>query len=141
MAETKRAVRTGPTGERRSARNPFTDDVFFTVPTALYETGLSSRMRHSQFVRYITLCRLGNYRCSTEVRISLAELERLDGVSKRAARDANTKLQEYGLILFERTNPHTYRLVQSFDWNDVGPIRPRFRPGPLRVEKRWHNSE
>jgi len=109
------------------------------VPIALYETGLSARMSHSQLIRYVTLLRIANYRCTVQFPIDLGSLERLDGISKRAGRDAHTKLQEYGLIRIAKTNPYTYALISPAYWEeDVSRIRPRFRRDrSLKVELDW----
>lgn len=122
-------------------RNPFPGESFFIVPIALYETGLARLMRPSQFIRYITLLRVSNYNYNEPISISFSSLERLDSVSKRAARDAHTKLKEYGLILIEKTNPFTYRLVYPNAWEQIGPIRPVFKKGNvLQVQPEWRSE-
>jgi hypothetical protein len=123
-------------GRSLSTRNPFPGDPFFMVPIALYDTGLGSRMSHSQFIRYVTLLRIANYRSTRQFQIDLGSLERLDGISKRAGRDAHTKLQEYGLVRIAKTNPYTYTLISPADWEEsFGRIRPRFRRDrSLKVE-------
>ena len=121
-----------------SKRNPFPGETFFMVPTALYETGLARLMRPSQFKRYITLLRVANYNYNEPIPISFSSLERLDSVSKRAARDAHIKLQEFGLILVEKTNPFTYRLIHPNAWENIGPIRPILRKArALQVQAEW----
>ena len=109
------------------------------VPIALYDSGLVRRMRPSQVIRYVTLLRLANYRSTSEISIGLRSLQQMDGVSARAARDAHTKLQEYGLIRIAKTNPYTYTLVSPAYWEEnFGRIRPRFRrASSLKVEPDW----
>jgi hypothetical protein len=126
-------------GRSPSRRNPFPGESFFIVPIALYETGLSSRMSHSQFIRYVTLLRIANYLSTPRFPIDLGTLESLDGISKRAGRDAHTKLQEYGLIRIAKTNPYTYTLVSPAHWEEnLSRIRPRFRRDrSLKVELDW----
>jgi hypothetical protein len=96
-------------------------------------------MRQSELIRYVTLLRLGNYRSTRQIEIDLGSLERLDGISKRAGRDAHIKLQEYGLIRIAKTNPHTYTLISPADWDEsFGSIRPTFRRDrSLKVELDW----
>jgi hypothetical protein len=109
------------------------------VPIALYESGLGRWMRPSQFIRYVTLLRVANYRSSTQISIDMKSLGELDGVSTRAARDAHTKLQEYGLIRVAKTNPFTYTLVSPAFWEkNFGSIKPTFKRGnSLKVEPEW----
>ena len=122
-----------------SRRNPFPGEPFFMVPIALLDTGLARSMRPTQIARYVTLLRVANWRCSTEISIDFRSLEELDGISTRTARDVHTKLQEHGLIRFVRTNPHTYRLVPPCDWCDFGPLRPRFKTRHLQVRIEWRD--
>lgn len=119
-------------------KNPFPGAPFFIVPTALYDAGLAPLMRPSQIIRYITLLRTANYNYYRPTQIGFSDLERLDGISKRAARDAHIKLAEYGLILVEKTNPFTYRLVDPRDWHFVGPVKTTFKRGrSLTVFREW----
>lgn len=124
-------------GKRQSKRNPFPGEPFFMVPVALYDSGMSRWMKPSQFIRYITLLRLANYRSNTEVQIGFRDLMEMDGVSLRAARDAHIKLQEYGLILIARTNPFTYTVISPLYWSKkFGNIKPRFKgPASIQVER------
>lgn len=96
-------------------------------------------MKPSQFIRYVTLLRVANYRSSTEISINMRSLKELDGVSTRAARDAHIKLQEYGLIRVAKTNPFTYTLIPPAFWGkNSGNLRPTFKKGrSLRVEQEW----
>lgn len=109
------------------------------VPIALYDSGLCRWLRPTQLIRYVTLLRVANYRSTTEISIGLRSLAELDGVSTRAARDANTKLQEYGLIRVAKTNPFTYTLISPGYWEEnFGKIKPTFKRGrSLRVEQEW----
>jgi hypothetical protein len=122
-----------------SRRNPFPGESFFMVPIALYASGLSRWMKPSQFIRYVTLLRVANYRSSTEYSIDLRSLAELDGVSTRAARDAHIKLQEFGLIRIAKTNPFTYTLVSPAFWEqNFGNIKPKFkRDHSLKVRLEW----
>ncbi len=126
-------------GRPRSKRNPFPDEHFFTVPIALYDSGLVHRMRPSQVIRYVTLLRLANYLSTPEISIDLRSLEQMDGVSTRAARDAHIKLQEYGLIRVAKANPFTYTLISPAYWEEnFGGIKPTFRRyRSLKVERDW----
>jgi hypothetical protein len=124
---------------RKSLRNPFPDRVgFFMVPLAVYDTGLVAQMKPSEALRYVTLCRVTNYNYTKPIRMSLEKLGHLDGVSERAAWYIHRRLQEWGLILIEKTSPFTYRLVvQPEDWHlDRFPLlKPRLvRRAGLSVE-------
>jgi hypothetical protein len=111
------------------------------VPIALFDTGLAYLMLPSQFKRYITLLRVANYRSEIRVSMPLSSLEEMDGVSSRAARDAHIKLQEFGLIGIQKTNPFTYTLFPPSNWSDFGNIRPTFKRGRSVVVKReWADS-
>lgn len=126
-------------GPRPSRRNPFPGESFFMVPIALYESGLSRWMRPSQFIRYVTLLRVANYRSTVQITIDLRSLEELDGVSTRSARDAHTKLQEYGLIRIAKTHPFTYTLQSPEFWErNFGNMKPTFKRGhSLKVVSEW----
>ena len=128
--------------EKRSRRgNPFPGKPFFFVPIALYEKGTARLLRPAQFIRYVTLLRLLNYNYNKPFSVSLSKLEELDGISTRAARDALTKLQEFGLVRVERTNPFTYRLVHPQEWEDIGPIRPTIkRSRSLEVSREYQST-
>ena len=104
---------------RKSLRNPFPSGVgFFFVPLAIYETGLVSQLKPSEALRYFTLCRVTNYNYTKPIRMSLEKLRQLDGLSERVSWDIHRRLQEWGLILIEKTCPFTYRLVvQPEDWH------------------------
>jgi hypothetical protein len=126
-------------GRPPSRRNPFPGESFFMVPIALYESGFSRWMRPSQFIRYVTLLRVANYYSTIEISMDLRSLERLDGVSTRAARDAHIKLQEYGLIRIARKNPFTYTLISPAFWAETfGGVKPIFKRGrSLHVQTEW----
>jgi len=125
-------------GRPPSRRNPFPGEPFFMVPIALYGSGLARLMRPSQLIRYLTLLRVANYYSTIQFSIGFRSLEELDGISLRAARDANIKLQEYGLIRVAKTHPFTYTLTSPSFWEDFGSMRPIFkRDHSIRVQREW----
>ncbi len=133
------SARAHSTGKVRKSRNPFPGVYFFTVPLALYESGLAARLTGSEFKRYTTLLRLSNYRYgSQKIQATLNELERRDGVSVRRAWLVNRKLQERGLVKVENTKPITYVLVPPAYWPEVDetgaylpPVEGKKRGGAL----------
>ena len=123
---------------RESRRNIFSDITpFFTVPIHLYESGLVAILKPCAVLRYVTLCRLANYRSNHEISYSMEELEKRDGVSPRSARHVNCKLQEYGLIHISKSKPMTYRIERDPTyWAIDSPLRPVLRRGArLNVER------
>lgn len=105
------------TERNKPKRNPFPDEPFFFVPIPLYESGLARTMSGTQFKRYVTLLRLANYDYGNpSVRLSMKQLEELDGVSGRAAYEARGNLEEWGMIVCDRTRPITYRLCPPGSW-------------------------
>ena len=131
-------INKGELGRPPSRRNPFPGEHFFMVPIALYDSGLARLMRPSQIIRYVTLLRVANYKSEVRVSVDLQSLEKLDGVSSRAARDAHIKLQEFGLIGVEKTNPFTYTLFPPSTWPDFGKVKPIFGRGrSLKIERGW----
>jgi|SRR5215831_21045740 len=110
---------------RRERRRNIFDAHFFTVPIALFDMGIARGMKPSHFIRYVTLCRVANWSSSEEISIALRNLEELDGVAPRTARQAHGKLQEFGMIRITKTKPFTYRLVTSPElWEQCSWIKP-----------------
>ena len=123
---------------REARRNIFQDNAhFFPVPIALFDMGIARGMKPSHFVRYVALCRAANWSSSEEISITLKQLEELDGVAPRTARQAHGKLQEFGMIRITKTKPFTYWLVTSPElWEQSFWIKPRLtRSFALRVQK------
>lgn len=102
----------------QNQRYPFPGAHFFSVPLKLYESGLAAQMSGSEFKRYCTLLRFANYDYgATEFAIDQKQLFKLDGVSPRAAFNAHTRLEEYGLIKVDRKKkPFKYTLVHPDLW-------------------------
>jgi len=126
------------TQTREARRNIFQDNAhFFPVPIALFDMGIAREMKLSHFVRYVTLCRAANWSSSEEISIALKQLEALDGVAPRTARQAHTKLQEFGMIQITKTKPFTYRMVTSPElWEPHSWVKPHLaRSFALRVVK------
>lgn len=102
-----------------SRRNPFPDEPFFIVPLKLYDCGLATHLTPAQLTRYITFLRLANYRSRNDVRVTLPELERLDGICVRRAREIHPCLKDFGMILVEKwTRPYTYVVLHPSEWRD-----------------------
>lgn len=102
-----------------AGRNPFPAEPFCCIPIKLHDCGLARELTPAQFKRYCTFLRLANYHKRTEVRATLEELERLDGVCPRRAHEIHPKLQEHGMIFIERnTSPYTYALLLPSEWRD-----------------------
>ncbi len=130
------SARAHSTGKVRKSRNPFPGVYFFTVPLALYESGLAARLTGSEFKRYTTLLRLSNYRYgSQKIQATLKELAELDGVSVRRAWLVNRKLQERGLVKVENTKPITYVLVPPAYWPDVDQTAAYLHPAQVKSTK------
>jgi hypothetical protein len=73
----------------------------------------------SEFMRYITFLRLANYRKRVSFRVTLGNLERIDGISPRRAHELHPRLEERRMILVEKdTNPYTYALLLPSQWRD-----------------------
>jgi len=111
------------TGIRKSSsgagRNPFPAEVFYCVPIKLHDCGLARELTGAEFKRYSTLIRLANYHKRIEFRATLAELEKLDGISTRRAHEVHPRLEEHGMIRVERdTNPYTYVVLLPSEWRD-----------------------
>jgi len=101
----------------KSKRNPFPDEPFYVVPIKLLDCGLARDLTSGDFKRYSTFLRLANYYQKTEFQATLRGLERLDGISARAAFDTHARLQEHKMIIVERyTNPYTYALLLPSEW-------------------------
>jgi hypothetical protein len=111
---------------KRNSRYPFgATDYFFKVPLRLIDDGWALRMHGSTFKRYISLLRLANYNYGNpEIKLSLRELARVDGVSTRTAWLQIRKLQEWGLIRITRTKPLTLTLISPSDWRESIGKRP-----------------
>ena len=125
-------------GRFPSRRNPFPGEPFFIVPIALYDQGLVRLLHPSGVLRYFTLCRLANYCYSAPVKMNFRSLEELDGISPRAARDINIKLEELGLICVAKTRPFTYILNSPAYWKDFGRMKPTFKQDrSLTVRREW----
>ena len=125
-ASTFRTAKSYP--RTQSKRNPFPGEPFFIVPIALYETGLVRHMKPSEFIRYITLLRIANYRSSVEIQVDLDSLSEIDGIAPRTAWLVHRKLQERGLIFLGKTKPRTYRVIPASQWPDYsGGMKPRFK--------------
>jgi hypothetical protein len=116
----------GRTGRKRNVFSEFAS--WFAVPTALYHSGLMRKLSPCARVRYITFCRLANYRSSYEISCTLRELETMDSVSPRAARHAHCKLEEYGLIHVSNTKPITYRVEPNpANWKVNFQVKPALK--------------
>jgi hypothetical protein len=127
---------------RTLTRNPFPEEHFFSVPLALLDRGIAQEMTSSSLKRYVTLLRLSNFSYGNGCfRISLEDLEKLDGLSARRTHEISPKLEERGLIRVDRTTkPYTYTLVAPSGWAAPAPAKhflsltPR---GVLRVEAKF----
>jgi hypothetical protein len=96
---------------------PGPGELFLKTPHRMFTTGLVATMGNAEFKRYQTLLWVANAVNSNAFRIDVKDLERIDGVSPRRARDVNIKLEERGLILIERdTKPYRYVLLLVSEW-------------------------
>jgi hypothetical protein len=121
--------------KRFTPRKPLGDTPYFSVPIALYETGLARCLRPAEFKRYCTLLRVGNYHYGASTLIAdLRELRKLDRISERASWLINRKLEEYGLIQVLRTRPFTYLLKRPESWRPPTSFGPKIaQASPLKV--------
>lgn len=121
--------------KRFTPRKPLGDTPYFSVPIALYETGLAHCLRPAEFKRYCTLLRVGNYHYGASRLVAdLRELRKLDGLSERASWRINRKLQEYGLIQVLRSRPFTYLLRRPEFWRPPRNYGPKItQASPLKV--------
>jgi hypothetical protein len=122
---------------RGHPRNIFSNTFFFTLPTALYDSGVAYVLKASTLARYATLCRVANYDSRDEISIALGDLRKMDGVAPRTARDAHWRLNELGLIHISKTKPFTYRIETNPEyWTSQFAVRPTFLKGArLRVDR------
>jgi len=114
-------------GEKETrTRNPFPRAHYFSVPIALFDSGLAAILTGAQLRRYLTFLRASNFNYGgLAIQMTERELEKWDGVSGRTAFEAHTKLEEYGLIEINRkTRPYTYKLIDPFFWKTDG-LEPR----------------
>jgi hypothetical protein len=121
--------------KRFTPRKPLGDTPYFSVPIALYETGLARCLRPAEFKRYCTLLRVGNYHFgASTLTADLRELRKLDRISERASWLINRRLEEYGLIQILRTRPFTYLLRRPESWRPPGNYGPKItQASPLKV--------
>jgi hypothetical protein len=123
--------------KRWKRRNPLGDTPFYPAPFALYDLGLARYMKATEFKRYQTLLRLGNYDFGHDIiQADLRELEKLDGIAPRTGRRINTRLGEYGLVKVLPTHPRTYILLRPKSWRAPEPHGPRIaQKEPLIVRE------
>jgi hypothetical protein len=126
----------GHVGVRNRTRYPFVDrSFFFSLPLALIDSGLAAQMTGAEFKRYVTLLRIANYQYGNpEIRVSFGELEKLDGLSSRTARDITSRLAERGLIKISRTQPLTVTLVAPSCWPEADYDRPVLGKGRVEIK-------
>jgi len=116
---------------KRVKRYAFVDCPFFSVPTRLYDGGYAIKMRPSMIARYCTLLRVSGFNYGKEIiPLTARELEKLDGISPRAARDINCKLLEMGLLRRSETNRRTFVLADPVLWQEIDGPKPRFQRMP-----------
>jgi hypothetical protein len=123
------------------SRKPLGDTPYFAFPYQLYDTGLARHLQKSAIVRYGTLLRVGNYHYGSDmIAADLRELEKLDGIAPRTAREINIRLQEYGMIQILKTRPFTYMLLRPGSWKPPKSHGPRIvQAKPLKVRDRELN--
>jgi hypothetical protein len=96
---------------------PDQGELFHKTPHRLFSSGLAGAMGNAEFKRYQSLLWVANTLNKNEFQIDVKELERIDGVSPRRARDVHVKLEERGLILIEKTTkPYRYVLLLLSEW-------------------------
>jgi hypothetical protein len=119
-------------------RKSLGDTPFYAAPLAIYDVGLAKYMKPTDFKRYQTLLRLGNYNYgSNVVRADLRELEKLDGIAPRTGREINIRLAGYGLVQVLKTHPRSYVLLRPDSWKPPKSHAPRITQGnPLKVKDR-----
>lgn len=109
----------------------FPDAPFFMLPIRLYEGGYAARMTPSQIVRYCTLLRVSDFNYGRDtIPLTAPELELLDGIAPRTARQVNAKLLELGLLRRSETSRRALVLVHPWLWPDLECAKPRFQRLP-----------
>jgi hypothetical protein len=94
-------------------------------------------MKATEFKRYQTLLRLGNYDFGHDIiRADLRELEKLDGITPRTGQEINIQLAKYGLVQVLKTHPRSYVLLRPKSWQLPKPHGPRIaQKDPLKVRE------
>lgn len=104
---------------------------FFKLPTKLYHGGYAARMTPSMIARYCTLLRVSNFNYGRDaIPLTARELEMLDGIAPRTARQVNAKLLELGLLRRGETNRRALVLVHPFSWPELECVKPRLQRLP-----------
>ena len=113
---------------------------FYMKPLRYRDSGLSALLSASTAKRYDTLLGIGNRLGSREFRASHGELQKLDGVAPRTARDCDRTLTEYGIVRITGLGrggqiPFTYLLCHPDEWTPPPMPTPRITyHGKLKVE-------
>lgn len=124
-------------GKRKGfkSRKTLGDTPYFSVPIALYATGLARCLRPAEFKRYCTLLRVGNYHYGSDMIVAdLRELRKLDSISERGSWGVNRTLAKHGLIRLLKTRPFTYFLLRPESWHPPKNHGPKITQAePLKV--------
>jgi len=109
---------------------------FFGVPQKVIREGLWAKMKPSEQSLFVCLLHESE-RCSTrELARTDAQLYALSGVSPRAFCNARKKLQERGLILYQRGRGNVY--IYAICDPEAGLPWPGDPKEPVRYKKKAH---
>ena len=86
---------------------------FFGIPQHLVRSGQLQRLKPAQLFLYLALLYESERCCTRALDRSDHQLIQLNGVSARSLRDARIKLQEHGLIEYQRQPGRKFRYVLS----------------------------